>query len=314
MGSRLFGSVLAVAIAMAALSLDPQPVVVAQTGGGSEVTTVGGCPAETPQAFHKCALQKAKTFKPPRTPDGKPDLQGYWQGSPTSDAVDYSLEGIPESEPETKRPIMAWEVGPPLIVDPPDGKIPYQPWAAKIGRKGVNFQQYIDPRTACTSGGLSRVMQYTYLILQHEDHIALLAEDHHAYRIIATNGQPHPGSDIKTFHGDAIGRWEGNTLVVDVTNLSGHNWLDDAGNFYTDAAHLVERFTLIDADTIHYQITFEDPKAYTRPWTVAWPLVREKEPGFQLIEEACWEGERDVPKFLKGGYRFYFGEPWRSRR
>lgn len=314
MGARLFGSVSAVAIVIAALSLDPQPVMVAQTGGGSAVKTVAGCPAETPQAFHKCALQKATTFEPPRTPDGKPDLQGYWQGSPTSDAVDYSLEGVPESDPEVKRPIMPWEAGPPLIVDPPDGKIPYQPWAASIGRKQLNFDKYIDPRTACTSGGVSRVMQYDFHMVQHKDYIAVLVEDHHAYRIIATNGRPHPGRDIKTFHGDAAGRWEGNTLVVDVTNLNGYNWLDDSGNFYTDAAHLVERLTLVDADTIHYEITFEDPKAYTRPWKVAWPIVREKEPGFQLFEEACWEGERDVPRFLKGGYRFYFGEPWRSRQ
>jgi hypothetical protein len=138
-------------------------------------------------------------------------------------------------------------------------------------------------------------------------------EDHHAYRLIALNGRPHPRRDIKTYNGDATGRWEGNTLVVDVTNLNGHNWLDDSGNFYTDAAHLVERLTLIDADTIHYEITFEDPKAYTRPWTVVWPLVRQEDPTYQHIEEACWEGERDLPSFLTLGYRFYWGEPWQSR-
>src|SRR6185436_18919427 len=160
----------------------------------AKVTTIGGCPTEHPVAFYKCALQKATTFEPPRTPEGKPDLQGYWQGSPTTDAVDYSLEGVLPSDPETKRPIMTWEPGPPLIVDPPDGKIPYQPWAAEIGRKKLNFTKYIDPRTACTSGGVSRVMQYDLQILQHKDYIAVLVEDHHAYRVIATNGQPHLGS------------------------------------------------------------------------------------------------------------------------
>jgi hypothetical protein len=298
---------------MAVLSLDPQPDVVAQEAPSPRPATIGGCPAENSQVFRKCALEKAKTFKPPLTSDGKPNLQGYWSGESPSNAIDYTLEGVDESEPEARRPIMPWETGPSLIVDPPDGKIPYQPWAAEIGRKKVNYTKYIDPRTACTSGGVSRVMQYTFQLLQHKDYVAVLVEDHHAYRIIATNGQPHLGSAIKMFHGDAIGRWEGNTLAVDVTNLSGENWLDDSGNFYTDAAHLVERLALIDADTIHYEITFEDPKVYTRPWTVAWPLVREKEPGFQLLEEACWEGERDVPRFLKGGYRFYFGEPWKSR-
>jgi hypothetical protein len=275
---------------------------------------MGGCPADSSAAFHKCALQKAKTFKPRLTPSGKPDLSGYWGGSSPSDAIDYSLEGVSDDDPETKRPIMASEAGPPLIVDPPDGRIPYQAWAAPFGRKGMNFEKYIDPRTACSSGGVSRVMQYDFLILQRDDYIAMLIEDHHAYRIIATNGQPHPGPGVKTFHGDSVGRWEGNTLVVDITNLNGHNWLDDSGNFYSDAAHLVERYTLIDADTIHYELTFEDPTVYTRPWKISWPLVREKEAGYELLEEACWEGERDVPKFLEHGYRFYFGEPWRLKR
>ena len=85
-----------------------------------------------------------------------------------------------------------------------------------------------------------------------------------------------------------------NTLVVDVTNLNGYNWLDDAGNFFTDTVHMVERWTMIDPDTIHYQVTIEDPRVYTRPWTMSWALVREKEPGFELLEEACWEGERDL--------------------
>jgi hypothetical protein len=311
--SRFFGSVLVAAIVMAAWSLDPRPAVVAQTGGGSQMKTAGGCPTVNSQAFHRCALEKVTTFKPALTKDGTPDFQGYWEGSPTSDAVDYTLEGVEASNPETKRPIMPWEVGPSLIVDPPDGKIPYQPWAAAIGRKQLNFAKYIDPRTACGSGGLSRLMQYDFQILQHRDYIAMLVEDHHAYRLIAMNGRPHPRPDIKMYNGDATGRWEGNTLVIDVTNLNGHNWLDDSGNFYTDAAHLVERLTLIDADTIHYAITFEDPKAYTRPWTVVWPLRRNEDPNYEHIEEACWEGERDLPSFLKLGYRFYWGEPWRSR-
>jgi hypothetical protein len=85
----------AVAIALAALSLDPQPpVAVAQGPGGAKPTTIAGCPTADPQAFHKCALEKGKTFKPPLTKDGKPNLQGYWDGQPTSEAIDYTLEGV----------------------------------------------------------------------------------------------------------------------------------------------------------------------------------------------------------------------------
>jgi hypothetical protein len=138
-------------------------------------------------------------------------------------------------------------------------------------------------------------------------------EDHHVYRVIAMDARPPLGQDIKVPNGDSRGRWDGNTLVIDVTNFSGYNWLDDAGNFYTDTAHLVERLTLIDRDTIHYEVTLEDAKVYTRPWKVAWALVREKEPGFQLFEEACWEGERDLGRLRESGYRFYSGENWRGR-
>jgi hypothetical protein len=101
--------------------------------------------------------------------------------------------------------------------------------------------------------------------------------------------------------------------VIDVNNLNGYNWLDDSGNFYTDAAHLVERLTMIDRDTIHYEVTLEDPKAYTRPWTMVWALVREKEPGFELLEEACREGEHDAQRIRETGVRYYFGDTWRGR-
>ena len=275
-------------------------------------TTVGGCPA-APPAFHTCALDKAKTFNPPRTPDGKADMQGYWR---TLLTTPFSVEEISETEPLTRNPIMPWTIGPGMIVDPPDRKIPYQPWAAEIGRKGRNHQKYIDPRTACGSGGVPRLaLQDATQLLQPwgGDYVVWLFEDHHVYRIITTDGRPHVGENIRLWNGDSLGRWEGNTLVVDVTNVNGYTWLDDAGNFYTDAAHLVERLTMVDPDTIHYEVTIEDPKVYTRPWKMVWALVREKEPGFELLEEACLEGERDLPRFLELGYRYYFGESWRGR-
>ena len=113
--------------------------------------TVGGCPTE-PLAFHQCALEKARTFTPPRTPSGKPDLQGYWRPRL---AQAFSGEGVSGSEPLVGSLVMPWEIAPPMIVDPPDRKIPYQPWAVPIGRIGVNFYKYIDPRTARIAGSYS---------------------------------------------------------------------------------------------------------------------------------------------------------------
>jgi hypothetical protein len=275
-------------------------------------TPVAGCPAE-PLTFHTCALEKAKTFNPPRTPSGKPDLQGYWRSRLTQA---FSVEGVPEDEPMIKDPVMPWVAAPPEVVEPADRKIPYQPWAAQIGRRGANFHKYVDPRTTCSTGGIPRLaLQDANQILQPptDDYILWHHEDHHVYRVIAMGQRPPVGAAIKTWNGLSRGRWDGNTLVIETTNLNGYTWIDDAGNFYTDAARIVERLTLIDPDTIHYDVTIEDPKAYTRPWKVAWALVREKEPGFHLFEEACREGERDLGRIREQGYRFYFGESWRGQ-
>jgi hypothetical protein len=274
--------------------------------------TVGGCPAQ-PAAFHTCALEKAKTFNPPRTPSGKPDLQGYWRGAL---AQSFSMEGVSGSEPQVHNAVMPWEIAPPMIVDPPDGKIPYQPWAVPIGRIGENHDKYLDPRTACGGAGVPRLAQQdANQILQPDgDQFVLwLFEDHHVQRIIAMDGRPLLGSNIKVTNGDSRGRWEGNTLVIDSNNFNGYNWLDDSGNFYTDTAHIVERLTMIDRDTIHYEVRAEDPKVYTRPWTMAWAQVRVKDPGFELLEEACREGEHDVEHLLQLGFKYYFGDTWRGR-
>ena len=211
---------------------------------------------------------------------------------------------------------MPWTAAPPEVVDPSDRRIPYQPWAAAIGRRGVNFREYIDPRTTCATAGIARLaLQDAGQILQPptDDHVLWLHDDHHQYRVIVMDGRPRPGDRVKMWNGFSRGRWEGDTLVIETTNLNGYTWLDDAGNFYTDAARLTERLTMIDPDTIHFEVTLEDPKAYTRPWKLAWALVREKEPGFELIEEACWEGERDLTHLRSLGYERYFGQTWRSR-
>jgi len=300
---RSSGLVIALAVTMSA-------ALTAQNA--AKPTTVGGCPAE-PAAFHACALEKAKTFTPPRTRSGKPDLQGYWRGRL---AQAFSVEGVSGNEPLVGSRVMPWEKAPPMIVDPPDGKIPYQQWAIPIGRIGVNHKQYVDPRTTCGSGGVPRLaLQDADQILQPDgdQFVVWLFEDHHVQRVIAMDGRPQLGTGIKVTNGDSRGRWEGNTLVIDVNNFNGYNWFDDSGNFYTDTAHIVERLTMIDPDTIHYEVRVEDPKAYTRPWTLVWALVREKEQGFELLEEACREGQRDLDSLLKAGFKYYFDPPWRGR-
>jgi hypothetical protein len=99
--------------------------------------------------------------------------------------------------------------------------------------------------------------------------------------------------------GDSRGRWEGNTLVVNVTNHTDRTWFDVIGTFHSDALHVVERFTFVDSNTIHYEATITDPKVFTRPWKIAFPLIRNTQPGFERLEMACHEGERSFGLMLR---------------
>ena len=261
---------------------------------GPAAATVAECPIE-PVRFHACALEKMKTFNPPRTADGRPDLQGYWNRTVTSQDIEVHTAGY------------GVQAGPSLVIDTPDRKIPYQPWARDLRQDMVD--RYISPLASCFSPGVPRHVYAPgdHQIIQAPGYVVHLLEYSHAYRIIPTSAEPHVGSAISLWQGDSRGRWEGNTLVVDVTNSNGLTWFDNAGNFYSDALHVVERFTLVDADVIHYEARIEDPKVYTRPWTMAFGLTRNKEPGFELLEQACHEGNHSVEDGLSVGLKLYRG-------
>lgn len=257
-------------------------------------TTAAGCPLD-PVRFHACAVTKARAFTPARTADGRPDMQGYWNRTVTSQDIETHTAGF------------GTQAGPSLVIDTPDRAIPYQPWALAL-RKGM-LQRYISPLAACAPPGVPRHVYApgAHEIIQTPGYVVHLLEYSHAYRIIPTVARPHVGNTIRLWQGDSRGRWEGNTLVVDVTNSNGLTWLDNAGNLYSDALHVVERFTLVDADTIHYTARIEDPQVYTRPWTIAFALTRNTEPGFELFEQACHEGNRSVEGGLEVGLQLYRG-------
>ena len=293
MNDRCFGRMMAMAAVGALFALTPLPAA------GQEVPWYkivhSRCPGE-PGKFHPCALEKAKTFNPPRTPDRKPDMQGHWIGGPESS---QDIEEHPES--------FGIPANPTLIVDPADGKIPYQPWAA--AEKQKNFKEYQDPQGQCFPSGVPRQMYvpFGFQILQTPGHVVIAFEHNHASRIIPTDGRPHVGKNIRLWEMDSRGRWEGDTLVVDVTNSNGRPWLDAQGNFFSAALHVVERLTMVDADTIHYDATIEDPQVYTRPWKIAFPIRRNKQPGHEQMEYACHEGERDEQHIGSLGYKTYPG-------
>jgi hypothetical protein len=134
-------------------------------------------------------------------------------------------------------------------------------------------------------------------IIQAPKVFAMAGEFAHQYRVIPTDNSPHIGDSIRLLMGDSRGHWEGNTLVVDTTNLTDWTWLSISGHFHSDALHVTERFTLVDANTILYETTLADPKVFRQPWTMAMPIIR-FEQGHEVLEEPCFETDRDLPVML----------------
>jgi hypothetical protein len=254
----------------------------------------GGCPLD-PVTFQQCALPKTQTFNPPRTADGRPDMQGYWERAFTSQDIEEHAAGF------------GIQAGPSLVIDTPDRKIPYQAWALDFRRNII--ERFISPLASCFPPGIPReiVAPAAHQIVQAPGYLMHLLEYSHAYRVIPITNEPHAASAVRLWQGNSRGHWEGNTLVVDVTNLNGLAWLDNAGNFASDTAHVVERYTMIDGDTIHYEARIEDPKVYTRPWTMVSALTRNKEPGFEVWEQACHEGNQSVVDQLGLGLKPFPG-------
>jgi len=297
----------AVLVAMTAVLLRPQgavaqraPFASPRPGEGPAAIRpygqVAGCPEE-PAAFHRCALEKMKTFDPPRTPDGHPDFRGFWNR-----VVVRNMENI-EEHPQT----IDGSGGRSAVVDPADGKIPYQPWAA--ARRERMFATYLNPMQICVPLGSPKQVYSpgAMRVLQTPGSFFILNDYAHTYRVTPTDGRPHVGPSIHLFEGDSRGRWEGNTLVIDVTNQRDATWIDAVGNFFSETVHVVERYTLIDKDAIHIEATVEDPRVYTRPWTIVAGWRRNVDPPLEIWESGCWEGVQDTLDHSKFGHLPYPG-------
>lgn len=237
-----------------------------------------------------------------------PNLEGYWQGSgyATVDEA-YDLEkGMPEAERIiTGRP--AGTTSSPnkgKVIDTPDGKIPYHPWALAL-RDQLAHNAYnptkledIDSLTRCFQMGVPRQSFLgSFQILQTPEQIFIVHSNGGA-RTISLDGRPHLDPKIKLWAGDSVGHWEGNTLVVDVTNINDSGWYDVAGNFHTDDLHLVERWTLVNKDLLRYEVLNIDPRVFTRSWTLRNEYKRNTEEGYEQWENSCYEGERGVELML----------------
>jgi len=249
------------------------------------------------------AGQTPTPFNPPRTSDGQPDIQGVY--APNAPDAAHSLEEGAEPEntlgrtTRTRAQIDAdLKNRHVLIVDPAPGpKIPYQPWARAKQRELLEAMftpikiTDIEPEDRCALLGVPRSNYRGDVdIIQSPGMVTLHYAWNHAYRMIPLDGRPHLPEQIRLFNGDSRGHWEGNTLVVDVTGLDERTWFDRAGNYHSDALHVIERWTVVDANTINYAATLDDPKAFTRPWTIAYSFNRLKDKNYEVWEEACVEG------------------------
>jgi hypothetical protein len=202
-----------------------------------------------------------------------------------------------------------------LVVDPKDGRVPLKP-AAEAKRDynaahSADSYEYMSVWDRCITRGVPAGMfpagyNNAYQILQIPGFVVIEYEMIHEARIIPVDGRPHLPSTVKLWNGDSRGRWEGNTLVVDTTNYNDKGWIATSASTgrikgipQSESLHVVERFTRMDANTIKYEATIDDPTYFTRPWKVEIPLVRD--PEYHLFEYACQEGNHAVENVLSGG-------------
>jgi hypothetical protein len=197
-----------------------------------------------------------------------PDLSGLWDGVGNSSDLVQSMKA--------------------------QGKeIPFTPYAADRLKK-VDMAK--NPNGFCLPPGPSRAITgpSPFQIVQNKDAVSILFENHFIYRLIYTDGTKHPDDIYPTFMGHSIGRWEGDSLVVDTAGINDKTWLDSNGIEHSDKLHLTERFQKTGPDSIKYSVTYNDPVFFTKPWTFELNLRRVK--GTRILEYVCEENEKDLKR------------------
>jgi hypothetical protein len=253
----------------------------------------------------------AKPWNVTRLSDGQPDVRGYWapakQG--TYSLTDPSNGGAPEviRFHQLRAQGKLTPRWPSRVIDPADGQFPYRPWARAKQRLveahilHPDRQEYVDPMARCLPDGVIRDPLWTgFELEQFPGYVVFLFDQVHTFRVIPLDGQPHAPDTVKLWMSDSRGHWEGHTLVVDVTNTNGKARLDNIGDFISADAHITERITFVDHDTISYEWHVDDPRVYTRPWTLwaKFDRVHQNDPGYEQWEEACHEYEHNAESLL----------------
>jgi hypothetical protein len=234
------------------------------------------------------------TAPAPRLPDGKPDLSGLWHATQPKRCVNDRGVSVPCGIEIGGSPL-----GGNLGRNLPGGSLPYQPWAAKLFQERHAALSIDDPHVRCLPDNTPRHWTLPHLTkaVHTPKLLVLLYEVNAMYRQIFIDGRPFPEDMNPTWNGYSVGHWEGDTLVVETRGFHDDLWIDTWGSPMTDAAKMTEKFRRKDFGTMEIEVTIDDPKAYTKPFTVT--LSESLEPDTELIDEFCAEGEKDYERLQR---------------
>jgi hypothetical protein len=232
----------------------------------------------------------AQGRKAQRLPGGRPNLNGIWEAMNTAnwDIETHDARQGPIAALGASFSVPAGEG----VVD--GGAIPYRP--ESLSKKKANMANWLtlDPEIKCYLPGVPRAtyQPFPFQIVQGTDEILLLYEFSQATRTVYMAHAPEGLED--SWMGHSLGKWDNDTLVVDVTHFNDQTWFDRSGNFHSDKLHVVERYTPVDTNTINYEATIEDPDVFTRSWRIHMPLYRRLEAHPQLHEFRCIEFSEEL--------------------
>ena len=267
--------------------------------GAALMSTMAPAAGQEPKAAAPTAAPRP--WPPARLADGQPDIQGMWSAN---NAGSVSLTNpISQVTDFDQRVTAKQERRPSRIIDPPDGQVPYQPWAAaKQQEQGAAYDhptrpEHLDPQHRCMISGVPRLYTIApqFKVIQPPGAIVFIWDEYHAYRVVPLDGRPHLGASLRLWMGDGRGRWEGNTLVIETKNLRAAR-LTYIGDFHSEKATLVERITPLDANTLSYEATVTDPSVFTRPWTMR--VTHRRRADEEMWETACHEGNPPADRWL----------------
>jgi len=281
-------------------------MAVAAAGVLAIVTMAGTSIAgQTPAAQRSTGVQFPAGYKAPRTADGDPDLNGIWEAFTTAD---WDLQHHPAGPGPRPAVTGVYGAEPAGLGIVEGDEIPYQSWA--LAKKKENFEQRLtadpfhldagDPEAKCYLPGVPRAtyMHFPFQIIQSKTNVLIAYEYAGNGRAIHLGKMPPPPTD--SWMGQSEGHFEGDTLVVTATGFNDRTWLDRAGDFHSDALTVTERYTPVSPYHIMYEATIEDPKVFTRPWKIAFPLYRRMEKNIEILQFKCVEF---VEEFLYGTLR-----------